>query len=62
MSDKNWKRNTLLIGAGIGLLAGLLSAYLRIRKAESNNEIITFKAKDTAKIGTAVFDFMKKFL
>lgn len=36
MEGNNWKTNTLLIGAIVGAIAGVGTAYLMIRTAEEN--------------------------
>ena len=62
MENKNWKLKTLLLGAGIGLFTGLVTAYIKIQRAESKHEIVHFNSKDTAKVGFAVVDILKKLI
>ncbi len=37
MSEHNWKRPIYLLGGALGLIGGLLSAYLYTRTAEENS-------------------------
>jgi hypothetical protein len=62
MENKNWKFKTLLLGAGIGLFTGLIMAYIKIQRAESKHEMIQFNSKDTAKVGLAVVEILKKLI
>lgn len=62
MDKINWKTKTLLLGAGIGLASGLIIAYVKIRSAESKNKTINFNSKDTAKVGIAVYEILKKLI
>ncbi len=60
MQNKNWKTKTLLVGAGIGLICGLFVTWMRIRQAESKNQTLHLGEKETAEIGLAVLDFLRK--
>lgn len=51
---------TLLTGALIGMVTGLISAFLRIREAESRDTTYQIKTKDSALIGNAIFDFLRR--
>lgn len=62
MKDENWKRNTLLVGGLVGLAIGLLSAFLRIRMAESKNQTVNITSKDSAQVGLALFNFINKII
>ncbi len=62
MEDKKWKIKTLLWGAGIGLITGLITAYIKIQRAESKHEMVHFNSKDTAKVGLAVVEILKKLI
>lgn len=37
-NDESWKSRTYMIGASLGALVGMLSAYLFVRSAEENPE------------------------
>jgi gas vesicle protein len=60
MKQPNWKMKTLLTGALIGMVTGLISAFLRIREAESRDTTYQIKTKDSALIGNAIFDFLRR--
>lgn len=62
MENKNWKTKSLLYGAGIGMICGLIITYIRIQRAESNNETLSLNKKDTAKIGLAVIEILRKMI
>lgn len=61
MKDQTWKKKTLLYGALIGMVFGLLSAYIRIRNAEENNTSVQFTSKDTVRIGSLIFRLINQF-
>lgn len=56
---QDWKTKTLLIGAGVGLLVGVLSAYIIIQNAESQNTRPEIKAGDGVKVGLGVLGVMR---
>ncbi|GAP41837.1 hypothetical protein ATC1_131833 [Flexilinea flocculi] len=44
------------------LFTGLIMAYIKIQRAESKHEMIQFNSKDTAKVGLAVVEILKKLI
>ena len=55
-SGMNWRKRTYIMGAFVGLLLGLLSAYLFIRASEEdlNDEPKKIKTGDMMKMSLAV--------
>lgn len=60
MQDDNWKKKTLIYSGLIGLIAGLVSAFFRIKRAEDAHKTIEFSSKDTLRIGTSVFNLISR--
>ncbi len=58
-SNDNWKTKVLVIGAIIGALTGLGTAYLLIQRADEA-EGIKMSAGDGAKLGVSVFSFLRQ--
>ncbi len=58
----DWKKKTLLIGAGIGLITGIAASWLMIRHAEQNNEEVKLDRQQAAKIGMTVYQVLKKIV
>lgn len=60
MDEKtNWKTNIWMIGGAIGLLAGLATAYLVIRRAEEAQQQPQLTTSDGMKIGMSVAGVIK---
>jgi len=58
-NSENWKTKTLAIGAIIGLAAGLLAAYLMVKKAEQSETRPQLNAGDGIKIGLGVLGVLR---
>ncbi len=58
-SNDNWKNRVLVIGAIIGALTGLGTAYLLIQRADEE-EGIKMSAGEGAKLGVSVFSFLRQ--
>ncbi len=62
IKKENWKTRSLLIGALIGLVAGLGVTWIQIRKAESENRELHYTAQSTAKMGITIFDIVRRLI
>lgn len=56
---ESWKKQTLIIGALIGVAAGLIGAYLLIQRAEESNEVPKLTAGDGVKLGVGVLGLLR---
>jgi len=52
--SKNWKPTVLLIGGGLGLVAGLLTAFLLIKSADNNDKKPSFNTGELFRIAMLV--------
>ncbi len=57
-SDNNWKTRVLIIGAIVGALTGLGTAYLLVQRADE--EGLTLTPGEGAKLGVSVFSFLRQ--
>ena len=57
--EDNWKPKVLVIGGGIGLLTGLLAAYLMIQRAEKDETKPELSAGDGVKLGVLVLGLLR---
>ena len=55
----DWKRNTLIIGTVAGALVGLLAAYLRVQRAESEGESVNLSAGELLRHGILVLGLVR---
>lgn len=58
-SQDNWKTKYLLIGAVIGLLSGVFSAFMLIQRAEQKNHTPNINAGDGVKVGIGLLGVLK---
>ena len=49
----------LLVGGLLGLLSGLLAAYLLLQKSQDNEENLSINAGDGVKVGLGVLGVLK---
>ena len=56
----NWKTKALLIGAGIGLLAGLGAAYMLVQRAEKDGGRPEMSAGEGVKLGLLVLGLLRQ--
>lgn len=55
--QEDWKPKVLLIGGAIGLMTGLLAAYLLVQRAEKRNQKPELNAGEGVKVGRAGLRF-----
>lgn len=61
MTEKpNWKVITLIVGGLVGLLSGLVGAYLIIRKQEQTGEPLKLTSGDGARLGMGILTLLKQ--
>ena len=61
-NQKQWKYNALAIGAIVGMVIGLGTAYLQVRDAEKNHQVVSYDMRSTAKFGLTLFDLIKRII
>ncbi|HLF89640.1 MAG TPA: hypothetical protein VI451_11875 [Anaerolineales bacterium] len=59
-AQDNWKVKTLLIGAGVGLLAGLGAAYMLVQRAEKDGGRPELSAGEGVKLGLLVLGLLRQ--
>lgn len=58
--QENWRPRVMVIGGVIGLMAGLLAAYLLIQRAEKQNQKPELNAGEGVKLGVLVFGLLRQ--
>lgn len=58
-NQKDWKTKTLLLGAGLGLAAGLVAAFIVIQNADSRDSQPQLTAGDGVKVGLGVLGVLR---
>lgn len=56
---ESWKTKTLLIGAGIGLVVGIIGGLIFIQRAESNETHPKLAARDGVMVGIGVLGVLR---
>jgi hypothetical protein len=56
---ESWKMKTLLIGAGVGLVVGLLAGLIFIQRAELNESKPSIAARDGVLVGIGVLGVLR---
>ena len=56
---EDWKVKTLVIGGVVGMLTGLLAAYLLIQRAEQESSQPRLTAGEGVKVGVGVLGILK---
>ncbi len=59
-TSQDWKTKTLLIGAAIGVLAGLGAAYLLVQRAEREGRQPELSAGEGIKLGLLVLGLLRQ--
>lgn len=59
MTDKNWKTKTFIIGTVIGALAGAASAFLLVKRAESENSQPKLSPGEGVQVGLSVLGVLR---
>lgn len=54
-----WRNKTFLFGALLGMLTGLIGAYIVIQRSEQNNVLPNVSAGDGVKIGLGVLGVLR---
>jgi hypothetical protein len=58
-SKDNWKVNTLIIGGIIGLISGIVAAYILIQRAEDEKSRPRISAGEGVKVGLGVLGLLR---
>lgn len=61
-TNNSWKSKTLLIGAIIGALTGLGTAYFLIQNAEKEGESINFSSGQGLKLGLLILGTLRQVM
>ncbi len=56
---ENWKTMTFIIGALVGLVSGLIAAYVIIQRAEEDQSHPRLSAGDGVKVGIGVLGVLR---
>ena len=57
--ENNWKTKTIIIGIAIGAVAGAISAFLMIQKAESEQTTPKLSPGEGVQVGLGVLGLMR---
>jgi hypothetical protein len=57
--NKQWKTKTILIGALIGALSGLIAAYIIVQQAEKKDTKPKLNAGEGVKLGMGVLSLLR---
>lgn len=55
----NWKTKTLIIGGVVGIIAGLVAAYILIQRAEAEESRPKITAGEGVKVGLGVLTVLR---
>ncbi len=55
----SWKTKILFVGGVLGLLSGLLAAFLLIQRSQQNEKELNISAGDGVKVGIGVLGVLK---
>jgi high-affinity Fe2+/Pb2+ permease len=57
---KDWKTNTLIFGAVVGLLSGLMAAFLLVRRSEKSGNELTLNTGEGFRLGMLVLGLLRE--
>jgi hypothetical protein len=57
--QETWKTKTLLLGAGVGLVTGLVAALIIIQRAEKQNGKPKISAGEGVRVGLGVLGLLR---
>ncbi|MBN2503561.1 MAG: hypothetical protein JXB38_22480 [Anaerolineales bacterium] len=57
---KDWKTNTLIVGAVVGLLSGLMAAFLLVRRSEKSGNELTLNTGEGFRLGMLVLGLLRE--
>jgi hypothetical protein len=55
----NWKARTLIIGAVVGLISGIIAAYILVQRAEEEESRPRISAGEGVKVGLGVLGVLR---
>ncbi len=58
--NENWKLKTLLLGAGIGAVTGLIASLIIVQRAEQTNSRPEITAGDGVKVGLGLLGVLRQ--
>ena len=58
--SENWKLKTLLLGAGIGAVTGLIASLIIVQRAEQTNSKPELTAGDGVKVGLGLLSVLRQ--
>jgi len=58
--SENWKLKTLLLGAGIGTVTGLIASLIIVQRAEQTNSKPELTAGDGVKVGLGLLSVLRQ--
>ena len=61
-TDSSWKSKTLLIGADVGALTGIGTAYFLIKNAEKEGETLSFSSGQGLKLGLLILGTLRQVM
>lgn len=60
MQEEQWKKKVILIGGVVGLLTGLVAAYMLVQRAEKAGEKPLLSSGEGVKLGLLVFGLLRQ--
>ena len=60
IKDESWRSKTLLVGAFLGALTGLVAAYLLVQRAEREETSLDLTAGEGIKLGLLLLGLLRQ--